>query len=300
MALEQSPCPVEGQILSESVVPFRLKWAGGKRWLADALIMSMGQDIFRAGLCEPFAGGAALSFATRGSGPLHLADTNADLIETYRALKEIPEEVAGGLAELEICREVFEQMRAAAPTTMLRRAVRTIYLNRTAFNGLWRVNALGRFNVPYGCKPETRLPGRDELVATSAVLKQAKLEVNDFETAALGTSAPVVYFDPPYTVSHNNNGFVRYNERIFSWTDQERLAVTASKLAERGQAIVVSNAFHRDVRMLYRGGPFKLYRVSRATNLAASSNHRGAVNELLIVSQNARLKSLPSSAVRVD
>jgi DNA adenine methylase len=281
-------------------LPFRLKWAGGKRWLADALIASLRQDTFDAGLCEPFAGGAALSFATGRRGQLHLADTNRDLIETYRAIQVMPDSVARGLAELEISPKIFEQIRSGVPKTTLRRAIRTIYLNRTAFNGLWRVNARGRFNVPYGCKPETRLPRFEELQATSAILEGAKLEVADFETAAMSTTSPIVYFDPPYTVSHNNNGFIRYNERIFSWDDQKRLARAASQLAEHGQAVVVSNAFHDDVRELYRGGPFKQYRVSRATNLAARVDRRGAVNELLVVSRDLRFKTLPSFAVRID
>lgn len=281
-------------------MPFRLKWAGGKRWLADALVSSVGADIFRAGFCEPFAGGAAFSFAIGGDGPLHLTDTNLDLIDTYRTIKASPQTLANELADLPIGRDVFEQLRSSIPSTALDRAVRTIYLNRTAFNGLWRVNALGMFNVPYGCKPETRLPTRDELHSTSVILRNARLEVADFELTARTTTAPAVYFDPPYTVSHNNNGFIRYNERIFSWADQQRLAKSASNLAERGKAVVVSNALHRDIRSLYRDGPFKLYRVSRVTNLAASADHRGAVSELLVVSRNVRFKTLPSFAVRID
>lgn len=280
--------------------PFRFKWAGGKRWLASSLIAGVGLDAFRDGLCEPFAGGAALSFATSGNVPLHLADSNRDLIETYRAIKEIPEAVASSLNELDISREVFEKVRSETPTTTLQVATRTIYLNKTSFNGIWRVNALGKFNVPYGCKPETRLPTLEELQATSAILEQATLEVNDFESAAKTTSAPLVYFDPPYTVSHNNNGFIRYNERIFSWADQQRLAGVATALANGGRAVIVSNAFHHDIRKLYGNASFKLYRVNRVTNLAARPAHRGAVSELLAVSKNTRLKAIPPFAARIS
>lgn len=279
--------------------PFRFKWAGGKRWLAHALLVSIGIDACRNGLCEPFAGGAALSFATSGGSPLHLADTNRDLIETYRAIKRVPEAVASSLNELDINPKVFEKVRSEAPTTTLQIATRTIYLNKTAFNGIWRVNALGKFNVPYGCKPETRLPKLEELQATSAILQGATLEISDFEAAAMTTSAPLIYFDPPYTVSHNNNGFVRYNERIFSWADQQRLAAVATTLAESGRAVLVSNAFHHDIRKLYGSGPFKLYRVNRVTNLAARPMHRGEVSELLAVSRNTRLKTLPPFATRI-
>lgn len=256
--------------------------------------------MFEAGLCEPFAGGAALSFATAGSGPLHLADTNADLIKTYRAIQRTPEALAAELADLAIDASIFNRMRSHAPITDLEHAVRTIYLNRTAFNGLWRVNALGEFNVPFGCKPATRLPTKGELLATSTTLARARLDVSDFEIAARRTTAPTIYFDPPYTVSHNHNGFVRYNERIFSWEDQQRLADVAATLVTQGRSVVISNAFHSDVRNLYRDGPFKLYRVHRLTNLAANKAYRGTVNELLVVSRNVRIKRLPSFATRVD
>lgn len=282
------------------MAPFRLKWAGGKRWLADALIASLGPAMFEAGLCEPFAGGAALSFAAPGLGPLHLADTNLDLIETYRAIQRAPHAIAAELAALPIEASIFDQMRSHAPSTNLERAVRTIYLNRTAFNGLWRVNALGEFNVPFGCKPKTRLPTKDELLATSTTLARAKLEVSDFEVSARNTTAPTIYFDPPYTVSHNHNGFVRYNERIFSWEDQQRLAEVAENLVSQGQSVIISNALHVDVRKLYRDGPFKLYKVSRQTSLAANAVHRGVVEELLVVSRNVRIKRLPSFASRID
>lgn len=285
--------------LTASVKPFRLKWAGGKRWLAEALVESLGTEPFNSGLCEPFAGGAALSFAA-GASRVHLGDTNFDLIETYEAIKSDPDVLAESLAELTIDRETYLTVRSQQPKSRHERAVRTIYLNRTAFNGLWRVNMQGRFNVPFGCKPETRLPDASELKATSKVLKRARLDHADFHTVATQTSAGIIYFDPPYTVSHNTNGFVRYNERIFSWADQIRLARLCAARATEGRTVVVSNADHRDLRALYRDGPFKLYRVSRPSNLAANADLRGHASELLVVSRDVRLRSLPSGAVRVS
>lgn len=123
--------------------------------------------------------------------------------------------------------------------------------------------------------------------------------MKDSETAATCAPAPAVYSDPPYTVSHNNNGLIRYNERIFSWSDQQRLAATATLLVERGRIAVASNAFHQAVRELYREGVFKLSRVRRVTTLAARADQRGSVSELLVASRSARLKCLPHFAVRM-
>ena len=288
-----------GQRLSTEIKPFRLKWAGGKRWLAEALVRNLGPASFADGLCEPFAGGAALSFAA-DSPRIHLGDTNFDLVETYRAIKSNSAAVAKSLAKLTLDEPTYLRVRAEAPVTRIDRAVRMIYLNRTAFNGLWRVNQQGLFNVPFGCKPETRMPGAAELLQTAAMLKRSKLEVGDFERVAMQTLAGTVYFDPPYTVAHNHNGFVRYNERIFSWSDQLRLASVASELADAGRTVVVSNADHADLRNLYRGGPFKLYRVRRPSNLAANADMRGSTTELLAISRNVRLRSLPTFATRIS
>jgi DNA adenine methylase len=289
---------VDGQRLSTQIKPFRLKWAGGKRWLAEALVPSLGVESFRDGLCEPFAGGAALSFSC-GASRVHLGDSNFDLIETYKAIKAEPTIVAKGLAGLALDAETFLRVREQDPATRAERAVRMIFLNRTAFGGLWRVNRFGEFNVPFGCKPETRLPTEEELVETGRLLRKSRLESGDFQRVARGTTAGLIYFDPPYTVAHNHNGFTRYNERIFSWADQIRLSETAAALAAEGRSVVVSNADHKDLRELYEDGPFKLYRVSRLSNLAAKADLRGTASELLVVSKNVRLRRLPSFASRI-
>lgn len=284
--------------MSTSIKPFRLKWAGGKRWLADVLVPSLGVESFRDGLCEPFAGGAAFSFSS-GAPRLHLGDSNNDLMETYRAIEAEPTTIAAELHALSLDVTTFRQVREQVPAARIDRAVRMIYLNRTAFGGLWRVNRFGEFNVPFGCKPETRLPTAAELEATGRLLQKAKLETGDFQRVATGSTAGFIYFDPPYTVAHNHNGFTRYNERIFSWADQVRLATVAADLAMEGRSVVISNADHKDLRKLYRDGPFKLYRVSRPSNLAAKAHLRGIASELLVVSKKLRLRSLPPFAIRI-
>jgi DNA adenine methylase len=273
---------------------FRLKWAGGKRWLAEDLANGLGLHAFAEGLCEPFAGGAALFFATRPRYAC-LGDANIDLIRTYEAVRAAPRLVAASLENLAIGPEEFQSVRAWRPETEPETAARFIYLNRTAFAGLWRVNRRGEFNVPYGCKPGTRLPTVEELEMTSQLLAGVVLRAGDFENVSSSSQAATTYFDPPYTTAHNSNGFVRYNETIFSWADQGRLARHATALAADRRNVIVSNAWHSEVRELYPQEFFKFYRVARRSNLAARSSSRGRVEELLIVSRNLRFRSLPNA-----
>lgn len=253
---------------------------------------------FSGGLCEPFAGGAALFFETRAK-PSHLSDINKDLISTYRALQTCPEEVHAVLAEWPIERSTFAEVRNAAPVGDVAIAARFIFLNRTAFGGIWRVNRAGQFNVPFGCKPETRLPSLVELQATSDALAGVLLEHDDFASVSAETSAQTVYFDPPYVTTRPAGAFVRYNEKIFSWTDQLRLAEHAKGLLGDGKCVLVSNAYHSDVRRLYPRDCFKHYRVDRLSRLAARSDARRPVSELLVVSKNVRFRALPTSLTRV-
>lgn len=259
-----------------------IKWAGGKRWLAPLVA-----DLYRASgggrLVEPFFGGGAVFFEV-GARDASVSDANAELIGTYREIRDSPERVAASLAKWPTDRDTFYRLRAHRPSSSVERAARFIYLNRTAFNGLYRVNRAGDFNVPYGCKPGTRMPSAETLVAVSWALRRAQIDVCDFRQA-LERCAPAdfVYLDPPYTVRHNQNGFNRYNERLFTWADQEALAARSTELVVQGGRVVVSNANHESVRGLYSSELFTQRVVSRSTRMAASTAHRGTTTELLLI-----------------
>jgi DNA adenine methylase len=290
MAADESSSALAGIILMkrgrvgvETTQPL-LKWAGGKRWLAGRLTAALNLNGC-ARLIEPFVGGAAFFFAA-SPGNAILGDTNDELIACYRGLRDEPVQIANALSRLVIDEETFGRIARSQPASDIERAVRLIYLNRTAFAGLWRVNRQGEFNVPFGCKPETQLPSVERVIDVSKVLKKASLYVGDF-TEGLGgvETTDVVYCDPPYTVAHNNNGFIRYNEKLFSWADQVRLAEAASSLARRGCRVVVSNAAHWDVVALYDESHFARLLVTRLSNLAADVQWRGAREEALFVSR---------------
>ena len=139
--------------------------------------------------------------------------------------------------------------------------------------------------MPYGCKPGTILCNPDEITKCSNRLEHAELHCGDFGTliARVGLE-DLLYLDPPYTVKHNNNAFQRYNERIFSWEDQLRLARMANECAKSGIKVIVSNARHRDIIALYDNRYFSAFSLDRPINLAARSSARGRSQELLLLS----------------
>jgi DNA adenine methylase len=156
-----------------------------------------------------------------------------------------------------------------------------LYLSTLAFNGIYRVNRAGQFNVPYGERTYGEdLWTQDKFNAYSEALKTATLSSDDFAPAvARAQPTDLIYFDPPYTVTHENNGFVKYNQQIFSWEDQQRLAQLAADLSCRGCQVVVSNAFHPTVRRLYPD--FIAHVVSRSSTMAADTTKRRHVHEYL-------------------
>ncbi len=268
--------------------PF-VKWAGGKRWLAGEIGRLFVSD---QRVVEPFVGGGALFFHLEpGSGLL--ADINAELVETYRAVQDDVEDVISRLEGLSIDRSTYERFRRAQPKTAPEIAARFIYLNRTAFNGLYRVNQRGEFNVPFGCKPTTTPVDASHLRACAEQLQHATVRSQHFtETIRDCTHGDFVYLDPPYTVKHNSNGFIRYNQRLFSWRDQETLAGAAAELADSGIDVVVSNADHSLVHGLYPEDLFVRTQVGRTSRMAASVAHRVRTTEVLIVARHMRERLL--------
>ena len=266
-------------------VPF-LKWAGGKRWLAPKLSAVLNVQSGRR-YVEPFLGSGAVYFRLQPQIAF-LADSNPELIAAYRAVRDNPELIISRLARLRISGSAFERLRSSCPRSDVSRAVRLIYLNRTAFNGLYRVNQRGRFNVPFGCKPGTLLCDAEELTNASQTLKGIDVVCQDFRETlnVVNPKNDIVYIDPPYTVKHDNNGFRRYNQRIFTWADQVDLASLVVNLVKDGAPVLVSNARHADVRRLYPKALFHAIELKRATCMAANSARRGTCDEVLLVSSN--------------
>lgn len=266
------------------VVPF-LKWPGGKRWIAEEIADEL-RPYLQKRYFEPFLGGGAVFFSLRPSRAV-LSDTNADLINVYKEVKRSPQALIDGLKLMEVTAAEYQKVRASKPHAAHERALRFLYLNRTAFAGIFRLNRQGEFNVPFGGGARTpEILWRKELLAmASKVLKTAALSCADFEdTMQKANAGDVVYCDPTYTVAHDNNGFRRYNEAVFSWSDQLRLATSAAKASRRGALVIVSNAHHESLMELYRANDnCEVRAVQRTSCIAKQGLNRRLVSEALFV-----------------
>lgn len=261
------------------IIPF-LKWPGGKRWFVQRALKRMPRKFDR--YVEPFLGGGAVYFALRPKVAL-LADVNSRLIETYEAVQSDWLLVGRELKRHHAAhsRDYYYEERERSRRTPHTRAAQFIYLNRTCWNGLYRVNLNGMFNVPIGTKTAVVLD-TDDFEEVSALLSRATLKCCDFESVLDECGqGDFVFVDPPYTVKHNLNGFIKYNEKLFSWEDQVRLKNAVARAAARGAKLLVTNANHSSVRELYRDvGSIEV--ASRASVLAASADYRVETSELVI------------------
>ena len=264
------------------LVPF-LKWAGGKRWLVREYVDLFPKTYDR--YIEPFLGGGSMFFALRPSKAI-LADSNDRLIETYVQVRDKPKYVAQLLRQHQARHSesyYYSVRKRTHPRSGAQRAAQFIYLNRTCWNGLYRVNLKGEFNVPKGTKSSVLL-GTDDFDSISEALKGIEIVSQDFaKSLRKAGSKDFVYVDPPYTVKHKFNAFIKYNERIFSWEDQVRLRDEVKSAVERGAKVAISNADHESIRELYRDiGAQKT--ITRKSVIAARSGNRGSVEELLVLS----------------
>jgi DNA adenine methylase len=270
-----------GATMPESIMPF-LKWPGGKRWAA-AYLASIIREKLKGIYVEPFLGGAAVFFHLRPSHAI-LSDINADLISTYEVVRRSPDALLAALRTFQVSKRNYYRTRTDIPSTPILRAARFLYLNRTAFGGMYRLNRRGEFNVPYGGGERT--PGillkTPLLRDASMALKNVELREVDFENVINATRRDdVVYCDPTYTVTHDQNGFVRYNEQNFSWADQERLAKVASRARSRGVTVLISNAHHKEIRKIYRFAALRT--LTRHSTLSTDPLKRRTVREYLII-----------------
>ena len=278
--------------------PF-VKWVGGKRQLLPSLLQHFPialPALAQARFFEPFTGGGALFFALEEQGleQAVLNDANPELVNLYRVIQSQPAALAARLEDAAFAndREAFERVRAwdrdaggLASKSDLDRAARFIYLNRTAFNGLWRVNRSGQFNVPFGRYKNPGFPTQEALLEASRALAKAEIRQGDFEAACQDAKAgDVVYFDPPYAPVSLTANFVGYTQGGFDDAMQRRLASVCEALNQKGVAWMLSNSdtpYTREVFGAIPGAVIHTVQAGRSINRDKSG--RGKVNEILAV-----------------
>ncbi|MDA7941554.1 MAG: Dam family site-specific DNA-(adenine-N6)-methyltransferase [Nitrosopumilus sp.] len=267
--------------------PF-VKWAGGKRQLLPVLQESLPGSF--GAYHEPFLGGGALLFQMVSAGHRRrflASDLNRDLVDAYVAIRDRIDEMVRSLeAHDEAYRDdpcgYYYRVRDASPRGAIARASRLVFLNRTCFNGLYRVNSRGRFNVPLGRYANPAIVNEGNLRAVSAALRAGQVDIRcrDFG-AAIKDARPgdLVYLDPPYQPV-DGTGFTSYTSRDFGMDDLGRLAEACRELDGRGCLVMLSNSDSREVSRLFPGWRIRRVRARRAIN--SDSGGRSGHRELLI------------------
>ena len=270
--------------------PF-LKWAGGKTQLLPQLRAAAPPHIQT--YYEPFLGGGALFFALQREGRFEravLSDSNAELIAVYAQVRDEVEELIEALAvhqrkyrAASDRADYYYRIRGKRPTCGVGAAARLIFLNKTCFNGLYRVNSRGEFNVPHGSYVNPTICDADGLRSASAALRGVELRTADFAEAMVAAQVgDFAYCDPPYVPLSETASFTSYTAADFGPAEQQRLAAVAAEARRRGVDVLLSNSGHPEVAQLYREAGFRLETVKAARAINSNGAERGAVREYLI------------------
>lgn len=267
--------------MNTRATPF-LKWAGGKTQLLPALLQHVPSTYDQ--YIEPFVGGGALFFRLQPAKAV-LADSNPELINCYIAVRDQVAELVRRLGEYERLhsREFYYSIRMDTGGDELERAARFIYLNKTCYNGLYRVNKQGQFNVPFGKYAHPYICEAEKLRAASQALQNTELVCADYKDTLEGYAKPgdFVYLDPPYHPVSKYSDFKRYTTEFFYSRDQRELAQTVKQLRQHGCNVLVSNSFCDFVLELYDG--LEIVETSARRNINKDPAKRARVKEVIVV-----------------
>ncbi|MDC0879422.1 Dam family site-specific DNA-(adenine-N6)-methyltransferase [Flavobacteriaceae bacterium] len=260
--------------------PF-LRWTGGKNWLIPELMKIISKVEFN-NYYEPFLGGGSVFFALNTDQKSFLSDFNHELINAYSQVKNNPELVINYLKDFPQNKEFYYDLRERELSNGIINAAKFIYLNKTSFNGIYRVNRNGKYNVPYGKRTFNIEIISESIYSCSNQLQNAYLESMDFnDSLSRIKKNDLVYLDPPYTITHNNNGFVEYNEKIFSIIDQNRLSETIKKIKDKKAYYILSNAYHPIVKDIYDIFGDKVLTLSRRSIMSGKTATKSSYKEYL-------------------
>jgi DNA adenine methylase len=273
-----------------------LKWAGGKRQLLTEILKRLPEQFDT--YFEPFVGGGAVFFELAAQKRFRravLSDQNAELIELYQVVQTDVESLIRELQKMRYSEEEYYKVRASRPRLPVRRAARTVYLNRTGYNGLYRVNRSGEFNVPFGRYASPRICDPERLRAASQALSGVRLVVADFEPMLRRASdRDAVYLDPPYVPVSETARFAEYQAAQFDAAAHRRLASVFQGLVSRGVRVVLSNSDTPLTRELYSEFDHDFLLARR--NINSNGTRRGPVREILAFSSPDSVRRLEASA----
>jgi DNA adenine methylase len=272
--------------------PF-LRWAGGKRKLIAHLNSKMPRDFIpkRTRVFEPFLGGGAFAFSLYDSTSpfftpgrkLFLNDINPELVLAYLAVRDEPEKLISHLVKISRTKSKseFEQVKFSTPRSDIARAARFIYLNRTCFNGIWRVNSDGKFNVPWGRLKNPRIFEEKNIYSCSDRLKGSKItNLEYFEATSISKKGDFVYFDPPYLPNKTSTMFSQYSKKGFGIEEHKKLSKVIKFLTDRGVNVMLSNSDTDLTRKIY-GEVVNFHTIKVMRTISAAPESRGPTLEII-------------------
>jgi DNA adenine methylase len=261
-----------------------LRWAGSKKILVNEITKHFPNKY--TNYIEPFLGSVAIFFSIKEKRNSYISDSNQRLINTYIQVRDNIDEVIHFLKQYRNEKEFYYYLRSFESTTLAEEAAIFIYLNKTCFNGLYRVNKANIFNVPYGNRINVDFVTESLLKTVSKSLSNVNIMCLDFEeTLANINENDLVFIDPPYVTTHNNNGFIEYNQKIFTWHDQIRLHNYINQIIAKNAFFIMTNAAHNSLLDLYSNvcTPIVLKRYSC---IGGRNSYRGFVEEFLFTNVN--------------
>ena len=269
------------ELLGRKATPF-VKWVGGKRAIANELVSRFPETFDR--YWEPFVGGGALFFRIHEQiSQAFLSDSNLDLMIAFAVVRACPEALTQRLERHAKRHDKTYYYRVRGQHNLkgsVDVAARLIYLNKTCYNGLYRVNRKGEFNVPIGSYENPDIVSAENIALCSVALQKATIRFQEFDTIEPG-SGDLVYFDPPYHPV-NSTSFTNYTKLAFGDQEQERLRDFAMQLHRGGVHVMLSNSDTPLIRDLYRGPVWRIDSVKVPRNINSKGDGRGAVDELVI------------------
>ncbi|EFR32213.1 MAG: DNA adenine methylase [Peptoniphilus harei] len=265
-----------------------LKWVGGKRQLLNEITPLIPKRITT--YVEPFLGGGAVLFNLQPKKAI-INDFNKDLINVYRVVRDSPQELLDILKKHDKnnCEDYYYEIRALDrfenynKISNLEKAARIIYLNKTCYNGLFRVNQAGQFNSPYGKYRNPNIVNEPVILAMSNYFNDNNIKImeGDYREALKNIrKGAFVYFDPPYMPISSSSSFTGYTENGFNKKDQEELKIECDKLNDRGINFMLSNSAHPYILELYKDYEINIVKARRSIN--SKGNKRGEINEVLV------------------
>ncbi|MBR0530128.1 MAG: Dam family site-specific DNA-(adenine-N6)-methyltransferase [Ruminococcus sp.] len=258
-----------------------IRWAGGKSWLVP-YVKELIEGLDYNNYFEPFMGGASIFFSMENPHQSYLSDVNQELVKTFCAVRDNPLKIIKHLKEYRSDEESYYKIRSDQPKGKYKPAARFLYLNANSFNGIYRVNRQGQYNVPYGKKEKT--VNYERLKEISVKLQNVNIQCQDFfDIRDNIQERDLVFLDPPYTVSNNKNDyFIQYNQKLFSLDDQRRLATLIEYIVNHNAWFILTNAHNKTIHNIFSGiaGTREIER-ERKSLIGGRAAFRGNVQEYI-------------------